>query len=81
MLQSELYISEEIMHKRLHERRQGLEIRNLRKQAAALRPGWLPRQACRLLCGLGSLLVAIGERLKRYDVARPLPLEEVGRSR
>ena len=78
MLQSELYISEEIMHKRLHERRQRLEMR---RRAAALRPGWLLSMACRLLCGLGSLLVALGERLKRLDLTHPVPLEEAGTSR
>lgn len=81
MFQSDLYVSERVMHSRLRERRQRLENRHLRKRAAGLSQGWLSRQACRLLGGLGVQLVALGERLKGYDGSRTLPLEEAGGSR
>ena len=81
MLQSDLYVSEQTMHKRLHERRQDQEVRNLRKRTAALHPSWLTRQVCRLLCGTGSLLVALGKRLERYDLSQSVSLEEAGATR
>jgi hypothetical protein len=81
MLQSDLYVSEQTMHKRLHQRRQDQEVRNLQKRAAALHPTWLTRQACRLLCGTGGLLVALGKRLERHDLGQPVPLEDAGATR
>jgi hypothetical protein len=44
------------------------------KTQRRVRPGWMMRQGCWLLCQLGHLLVALGQRLQGYGPARPAPL-------
>lgn len=38
--------------------------------------GWLARQACRALCGLGNGLVVLGQRLRRYGSMATTPAGE-----
>jgi hypothetical protein len=71
----ELYIAEHTMGMRLEEVRQEVAFYRLRRQRRKLQPGWMSRQACWLLCQLGHLLVALGERLQRYGLPQVLSLE------
>jgi hypothetical protein len=76
----ELYIAEHTMGMRLEEVRQEVAFHRLRHQRRKLRPGWVSRLGCWLLCQLGGLLVAMGERLQRYGPSQMLSFEgEPGR--
>jgi hypothetical protein len=58
------------MHRERLERR--TETRRLLRQANLVRPSWFSQKRCWLLCHLGRMLVALGERLERYALARSL---------
>jgi hypothetical protein len=45
------------------------ETYRLLRQAEIGRPGWLSRQICWLLSGLGHVLVILGRRLERYEAS------------
>ena len=68
MSSSELYMAEQIMHRRMAERQLDLEQHELQK--ALGQPGWLTRQGLRLICQLGQLLVTSGERLVQYGPSK-----------
>ena len=64
------------LEKRLHDQRRQeavqvaenwRQLRLARKQ----RPTWVTRQGCWLLCRLGRLLVALGQRLQAYAPPQP----------
>ncbi len=38
--------------------------------------GWLARQACRMLCGLGNGLMTLGQRLHQYGLMTTTPAGE-----
>jgi hypothetical protein len=40
------------------------------RQTQGVRPGWLPRQGCRLLCRLGQAMIWLGEQLQSWSAAR-----------
>jgi hypothetical protein len=64
-----------VMDMRVDEAQQQAEARHLRRRHGVRQPDWLPRQGCWLLCQLGHLLVALGERLEQYGLPQSLPLE------
>jgi hypothetical protein len=51
------------------------ECRHWLRQAMPVRQGGLSQQACWLAHQSGCLLVRLGERLQRYGLPQPLPLE------
>jgi hypothetical protein len=75
MSSGELHIAEQIMHKRLAERRQEIANRHQKRRARAHQPSWLSLQGRRLLCQLGYLLIALGKRLQRYELPPALPVK------
>ena len=53
------------------------EIDHLLSEINPHQPGWLSRQARRLLHGLGHFLLAIGKQLDRFETPMaPLPQEQ-----
>jgi hypothetical protein len=81
MFHGDLFCAEKTMHRRLSDERQHFEALRLRQQArrlahqaGTLQRGWMSRQGCWLLCRLGRLLVALGQRLEQYSVSQPLTL-------
>jgi hypothetical protein len=59
-----------IVDARQHEAAQLAEARLLYQQFANLPPAWLPRPGCWLLCRLGNVLVALGNRLQQYGITQ-----------
>jgi hypothetical protein len=45
------------------DRLQAAQTKLLLERAGVEQPGWVARQACRLVCGVGRMLVAVGERM------------------
>jgi hypothetical protein len=68
----EFKLAEELMEMRKEGAQQWSESRHLLRQAELVEPSWFSRQRCWLLCHLGRMLVALGERLERYALARSL---------
>jgi hypothetical protein len=68
----EFRLAEELMEMRREGAQQWSGSRQLLRQANLIRPSWFSRQRCWLLCQLGRMLVALGERLERYALARSL---------
>ena len=66
------YLAEERMRDGLRQ----AETRRLLRQAGNDRRGRPSRPVCRLLAGLGHLLVALGRRLERYE----MPYEDLTRA-
>lgn len=71
----EFRLAEELMQMRKEGAQQWSESRLLLRQANLVRPSWFSQQRCWLLCQLGRMLVALGERLERYALARSLSFE------
>ena len=57
----------EIAEQRMRDCLREVETRRLLHQAGIEQRGWMARLMCRLLGGLGHLLVALGQRLERYE--------------
>jgi hypothetical protein len=68
----EFRLAEELMEMRKEGAQQWSESCHLLRQAKLVRPSWFSQQRCWLLCQLGRMLVALGERLERYALARSL---------
>ena len=68
----EFRLAMELMEMRREGAQQWSGSRLLLRQANLVRPSWFSRQRCWLLCHLGHMLVALGERLERYALARSL---------
>lgn len=68
MFFSEYEIARRMAEERIRDHLREAEIHRLLRQAGLDQRAWLPRQACRLLSRLGHLLVALGQRLERYEV-------------
>ncbi len=51
-------------------------LRLLRACPSEERQGWLRRQVCTSLCGLGRILVRAGQRLQRYE-PRPAAVRSI----
>ena len=68
----EFRLAVELMEMRKEGAQQWSGSRLLLRQANLVRPSWFSRQRCWLLCQLGRMLVALGERLERYALARSL---------
>ena len=69
-----LYIQPDLLRRQLdldreEAMRQAEKWRWVREAHAGERP-WLSRLGCRLLCGLGQGMVALGRRLQRYGQLR-----------
>jgi len=63
----DFYLAEAIVNVRLQEAARRCEARRLLRQAGIDQRGWWPRQRCWLVCYLGRLLVALGQRLQQYS--------------
>jgi hypothetical protein len=75
MMGLDLYVAEMIMDARVGEALHAAEERRLLRAARLVRRGWLFRQRCWLLCQLGHLLIALGQRLRDLGLPEPLSLE------
>lgn len=69
-----LFLVERDAEMRLQEARFQAKQHRLLRQALPNRERWLSRQRCWLLCQLGGLLVALGQRLQQYGQPPPLRL-------
>ena len=74
MFRDDLYVAESLMFERVEERVAQARSRALLHQLSA-RQSALSRSSCRLLCQLGRLLVALGQRMERYAL-RQVPAFE-----
>jgi hypothetical protein len=68
----EFRLAEELMEMRKEGAQQWSRSCHLLRQAKLVRPSWVSQRRCWLLCQLGRMLVALGERLERYALARSL---------
>jgi len=66
MFPDDLYVAESMMFQRAEERVGEAESRALVRQLSAGQQGAMSRSGCRLLCQLGRLLEALGQRMQRY---------------
>jgi histone H3/H4 len=71
----DLYVAERTMHLQVEENLQEAAFHRLLRQAGMQRRGWASQRVCCLLCQLGHLLVALGERLRQYGLPSSRPLE------
>jgi len=74
MHSADIRAAKAIVEARRHEASQMAEIHLLHQRFPNLPPAWLPRPGCWILCQLGNLLVALGQRLQKYGLAQQ-PLE------
>jgi hypothetical protein len=51
------------------------EPEKLRRLAGLEEQSWFDQQRCWLLCRLGRLLVALGERLEQYAIPQSVPIK------
>jgi hypothetical protein len=71
----DLYAAEKMMHLQVEENLQWAASHRLLRQARMQRRGWVSQRGRWLLCQLGYLLVALGERLRQYAPPSSHPLE------
>jgi hypothetical protein len=76
MMGMELYVAESIMEIRVRETLRDAEERRLLRRARLVRRGWFYRQRCWLLCQLGRLLIALGQRVRDLGLPEPFSLEQ-----
>ena len=69
------YLFKMMMDMKVEETLREAETRRLLRQAGIDRRGWLLRQGCWLLCGVGRLMVILGQRLQQYGASQPVTLE------
>jgi hypothetical protein len=69
-----------MMKLRVEDTRHKAELSRALRQAGVVRQPWLARRSGYVLCQVGRKLVDVGERLKRYDVPRAMPIQECTRS-
>ena len=68
----DVYIAERTMELQEKEAPRRAARQRLLRQAGTERPGWLFYRRCWLLCQLGRLLVATGQRLEQARPPRPV---------
>jgi hypothetical protein len=73
---SDQYLTERLMRECVEEALQTAEMNRWVREAGLQRQGWLSRTGCWLLCRLGRLLEAWGQRLQERYQLPPLSLEE-----
>ena len=66
MFPDDLYVAESTMFQRVEERAGEARSRALVRRLNAGQQGVLSRSGCRLVCQLGRLLEALGQRMQRY---------------
>jgi len=74
------YLAQRLAEQRLRDCQRKAEMRRMLQQAGVDQRGWLALGACKLLSGLGCLLVALGrwlERVARSPVAPSAGLPRV----
>jgi len=71
----DLYVAERTMHLQVEEHLQWAAGHRLLRQAGIQQRGWAFQRGRWLLYQLGHLLVALGERLRQYDLPSSHPLE------
>lgn len=71
----DLYVVERTVQMRVKEELCRAESHRLLRQSELQRRGWVSQRGCWLLCQLGHLLVALGERLRQYDLSSSPPLK------
>ncbi|UCC64837.1 MAG: hypothetical protein JSV36_07290 [Anaerolineae bacterium] len=69
------FLIAQMVDMRLEEELRRAETRRLLHEAGIGGRGWLSRESRWLLCQIGRLLVAVGQRLERYTQPRVLPVE------
>lgn len=70
------FFAQRLIELRVEEALRAAERNRLLREAGIQRQGWLSRQGCWLLCQLGRLLVALGQRLQKRFQVPPLSLKE-----
>ena len=75
MLSTDLRAIHALMDMRLDEAQQQTEYRKLWQQARLAHQGWLYQQRRWLLCQVGQLLTALGQRLEQLGLPESLPIK------
>ena len=75
MVQGDSRLFRVMMDMKVEETLREAETRRMLRQSGIDRRGWLLRQGCWLLCGVGRLLVILGRRLQQYEASQSVSLE------
>lgn len=66
MIYPSVDVAQRVAEERLQDCLRKAETDRVLREAGIDRRGWASRLACELLCGLGHVLVALGQRLEAY---------------
>jgi hypothetical protein len=67
------YLAQRLAEQRMRDCQRKAEMRRMLQQAGVDQQGWLAFHVCKLLSGLGWLLVALGRRLERVARSPVVP--------